>query len=219
MKTFNTFTFIGRSGSGKGTQINFLEKELSSLRHLYAGKIFRSITKKETEMSQKIKEIADRGELIPSFLAFSLWASEFSFVVKKGESVAFEGSPRTTEEAKWMKKFLSFLGRWERTVHIVIDISEEEARERILSRRVCEDCKKTLSVREKPIEKCPDCGGELIRRHDDEPEAIKRRMDFYKKDVVPAIKYLEENGNLININGEQSPQEVFAEIKKKLQSL
>lgn len=68
----------------------------------------------------------------------------------------------------------------------------------------------------KNLKKCDKCGGELETRSDDKPEAIQARLDYYKKDVQPVVDYYEKRGALIRINGEQTIEKVYEDIRKLL---
>ena len=69
----------------------------------------------------------------------------------------------------------------------------------------------------KLFQKCPKCGGELIRRIDDNPEAIKERLAQFKKYTIPQINYFKKQRKLIKINGEQPIEDVFKDILKHVQ--
>jgi len=94
----------------------------------------------------------------------------------------------------------------------------EEAFGRLTKRRICKDCGRLIPwVGDfKNIEKCDKCGGELISRDDDNLEAIKARLDFYKKDVEPAVSFYKEQNRLIKVDGDQSIEGVYSDIKKAI---
>ncbi len=68
----------------------------------------------------------------------------------------------------------------------------------------------------KTLEKCDKCGGELYTRKDDNTEGVKERLRWFKEEVLPVVDYYKEKGLLIEINGEQSIEDVYQEILKKL---
>lgn len=60
--------FLGPPGAGKGTYAKRLQ-EITGIPHISTGDIFRDIVKKENdELGKKIKEIMERGELVPDEL-------------------------------------------------------------------------------------------------------------------------------------------------------
>jgi adenylate kinase len=88
----------------------------------------------------------------------------------------------------------------------------------LTKRRICKNCKRLIPwVGEfKKLKNCDKCGGLLITRTDDKPVAIKKRLEEFKKEVTPVLNYYKKQGRLIKINGEQSIENVFKEILKKL---
>lgn len=210
------FTLIGRSGSGKGTQAKLLMEHFGNLFYVYTGDLFRDLAKAKTDAGKRIKKILSEGGLPFDELATTLWMHRIVYNVKENQGIIFDGSPRRLEEAKNIDKFLDFLGRKENTFNILIDISKEEAFSRLSKRRICKKCGRLIPwVGEfRNLKVCDECGGDLIPRPDDKPEAINNRLDFYDKSVVPAIKYYEEQGRLIRINGEQPIEDVFKDILK-----
>ena len=65
--------------------------------------------------------------------------------------------------------------------------------ERISSRRVCVDCGTNYSVQAPPGYDwtCDMCGGEVVQREDDTPDAVRKRLDLYDKETEPLIAYFE----------------------------
>jgi adenylate kinase len=68
----------------------------------------------------------------------------------------------------------------------------------------------------KTLEKCDKCGGELVTRTDDTPEAINKRLDLFDEEVMPVVEFYEKQGLLTRVNGEQSIEEVHKEVLKNL---
>lgn len=216
-KPFN-FIIIGRSGSGKGTQAKLLMKEFENLYYISSGELFRELAKKDTDTADKVKKIINGGKLPYDDLATTLWMYEIAFNVKEDQGILADGFPRRLNEAKSLDTFLDFLERTENTFYILIDISKEEAFNRLTKRRICKNCGRLIpwTGEFKKLEVCDKCEGELVTRPDDASEAINNRLDYYEKKVMPVIKYYEEQGKLIKINGEQSIEDVFKNILKAI---
>ena len=62
-------------------------------------------------------------------------------------------------------------------------------------------------------DKCPECGGEMYQRDDDNEDAVRNRLDVYDKSTSPLIDYYRGNGTLVELDGNQTPDEVFEAIK------
>jgi adenylate kinase len=120
-------------------------------------------------------------------------------------------------EAEMLDETLSWYG-WKNTRVLLIDISREEAFDRLTKRRICKTCEKTFPFigKFKTLEKCDKCGGELKTRMDDSPQAINERLDFYDEEVLPVVGHYERKGILTKINGEQEIEKVFEEILEKI---
>ena len=58
-------------------------------------------------------------------------------------------------------------------------------------------------------EVCDQCGGKLVLREDDRPEAIRVRMQAYEKSTAPLAEYYRQRGLLISIAANGSPEEIY----------
>ncbi len=182
--------FLGRSGSGKDTQIEMLMRrpEFSDAIETNTGDILRKMATKNTILGKKVKEILELGGLMPGWLSFSAW---LSYLIKKaeGDEILFaSGSPRRLDEAELEDRALEFLGR-PKPVAVHVKVSREEATKRLL----------------------------LRKRNDDVDRAIESRQDWFENDVMPIVEFYKNEGRLIEVNGEQGPKEVFAELEKKIE--
>jgi len=182
------FIFIGRSGSGKGTQAGFLLEKLPNLAIISTGDFMRDLATKDTDTGKRIEAILNRGGLPFDEMATALWMNKIAYTVKENQGILCDGFPRRLDEAKDLDNFLEWLERKESTKVLLIDVSEEEATKRLMKRA----------------------------RYDDGKNKIKNRLSWFEKRVMPAIKYYKDQGRLIHINGEQKPREVFKEILEKI---
>ncbi len=185
MKAFKFILLLGKSGSGKGTQAEFLTKKFG-LYYLSSGNILRNRWKKNDFVGKKLKWIMEHGELVPTPMIFDLWLHALeSLRKKKGfKGVVFEGSPRKLYEAYLLDEVLNFYG-WDRYLKVFqVKIPDKEAVKRLL----------------------------LRGRTDDEIKAIKNRLAWYKKDVEPVVSFYRKKGVLTVIDGEQSVEKVRKDI-------
>ena len=190
------FIFIGRSGCGKGTQVKllmeFLAKKDPSIQTLYiaTGNELREFIKEPliTYTQKKCKELYDVGGLQPEFLAVGMWVNRFFRDFDGTQHAIMDGMPRKLHEAGVLHSCMDFYG-FEKPWVINIDISKEESRKRLLSRK----------------------------RFDDNEAEIKRRLDWYETDVVPTLGYYDGNPryNFLRIPGERSIEEIHVDIVKK----
>ena len=209
-QSLNIF-LLGPSGSGKGTQARLLQKD-NNLFHINTGGDLREMASKKGHLGQKVKKIIESGYLAPSWLVFYSWFRKVA-ELPKGRGIIFEGAPRTLDEAENMDKVFSFLER-DKRVFIYLKVDLKEAQKRILNRRLCSQCQTEYSLILTPnLTKCSKCGGNLVRRTDDTKEAVVRRFAFFKKNVVPVINYYKKQNRLMAINGDQSIEKVYQDIK------
>jgi len=215
MKSVNII-FLGRPGSGKGTQVALLGKKFS-LKEIDTGSFLRELAKENSFLGRKIALTMKKGQLVPSWLVSFLWFQNIRDIsVKKG--LLFEGSPRAIEEAKIIEEALEWLGRRNFRA-IYLNISEKEVKRRLIVRRICEDCQKEFSLALTPdIKKCTVCGGKLKRRPDDTSKAIEKRLSVFRKQILPVIDYFRKKRFLIEVDGEGRVEEVFQRIIKKLKA-
>ena len=74
---------------------------------------------------------------------------------------------------------------------IDLDVPEDVVLERISNRRVCVDCGTNYSVQTPPRYDwtCDVCGGDVVQREDDTPEAVRKRLDLYNQETEPLIAW------------------------------
>ena len=212
------FVLIGRSGSGKGTQAKLLMEHFDNFYYISTGDLFRKLINVHSDTGNRVKKILEKGGLPHDDLAITLWMYEIAFNVKEEQGIMADGFPRRLNEAKCLDQFLEFLDRKENTFYLLIDISREEAFNRLTKRRICKNCNKLIPWigKFKELKVCNECQGELITRFDDTTEAINNRLDFYEERVIPVVKYYEEQNQLLKINGEQSIEKIFEDILESI---
>ena len=213
MKSRNII-FLGRSGSGKGTQAELLMKKFS-LANIDTGDILRKLTKRNDKFGKTVLKTISHGKLVPIWLVIYCWLDQLLKIPSK-KGIIMEGSPRQLEEAKTLEEVFSWLGR-ENFKVVYLQTSAKEVTQRLLTRRICSKCGKEFSLNFTPnLKKCSSCGGKLIRRKDDYPKAIKNRMLFFQKKILPVINYFRKKKIVFEVNGEGSVEEIHKRILKKL---
>lgn len=199
---------LGGPGAGKGTQAEKLVRD-RVLEHLATGDILREEVEKETELGLEAKRYMDRGDLVPDELVVDMVQKK----INRDKGYLFDGFPRTIDQADALKEVV------ELDLVLYIKIDSEEAVRRLSARRVCSDCGRIYNKNFKKPEQegiCDECGGELYRRDDDKPEVIRDRFETFLDETAPLIDYYSDKGLLVEINGEQGPDEVYEEVKSSL---
>ena len=192
-----TLVKIGRSGCGKGTQAKLLVDKLDrfGMRHLETGQVLRDLIKKtENPTTARARQILKEGGFVPWWFAVYTWLRVFIEEGAIAHNLIFDGSPRKVLEAGLLDDVLDWHGR-PLSICVYINVGYDE-------------CKKRLMLR---------------KRVDDNPQAIINRLTAFEADVVPVIKYFQEKGRLLEVNGEQNPEKVQEELvyklKEKLENL
>lgn len=211
--------FLGKPGSGKGTQAKLLGQKFG-LDYVGSGDLLRARKAINDFTGEKLKKVVDAGGLVPTPIIFKLWLDKFEELKKRKKLKGFimDGSPRKIFEAYLVDEALEWY-QWNKNVKVMlIDISDKEAIWRLTKRRICKKCGEIVPYvgKFREIKNCPKCKGELIRRADDTIAGVKRRLNWFKTDVQPVINFYRKTGRLIKINGEQSIEDVFKDILKAL---
>src|SRR3989338_815580 len=149
-----TFIFIGRSGRGKGTQAELLQKRVkekdqsSEIFYLETGAYFREFLRGEKYSNKLANEIYKKGERQPDFLAVHIWSHILIGDFKGTEHAFFDGICRSLPEATTFTTALEFYGR--KAIVIYLNVSREWSEERLLLRGRADD--KSKEEIKKPLE-------------------------------------------------------------------
>lgn len=201
---------LGAPGAGKGTQADRLV-DTYGMCHISTGDILRAAVSEGTELGKKAKGYMDAGDLVPDDLIIDIMRERLQQPdTKKG--VILDGFPRTSTQAVALDTMLSDLKR-PLDAALLIDVDPEVIVKRLASRRQCKNCGYIGTDADKV---CPQCGGEMYQRDDDNEATVRNRLDVYQNSTAPLIDYYRGSDKLITINGEKSPDDVFADIVKAL---
>jgi adenylate kinase len=181
---------FGKPGAGKGTQATLLADALG-LPTLATGDVLRGAVREGTSLGQAAKAAMDRGDLVPDDVILGIMKDTLA-KQPYARGVLLDGVVRTVPQAEGLERVFSELGR---SVDVVLafDIDNEEIVRRLSGRTVCESCQTPYTGRD-PGAACQKCGGKLVRRKDDEPEAIRRRLQVYEAQTAPVFDWYSRNG-------------------------
>lgn len=200
--------FLGPPGAGKGT-LAALAKEAFGVVHISTGDIFRANIKGGTPLGMKVKAILDTGGLVPDEITVEIVEDR----LKKPDAQAgylLDGFPRTVGQAESLAAFDSI------DAVINFELSAAEITKRLSGRRTCPNCGAGYHVTSLPPKVdgvCDKCGSKLVRRPDDEPEAIERRQRVYFRETQPLIDWYKNKGLLKNVDASPSPEAILDELK------
>lgn len=190
---------MGAQGTGKGTVSGLLCDELGIMQ-LSTGDIFRKNIKEQTELGIEANKFISQGKLVPDEITVPMVAQALDSDEAKA-GVILDGFPRTTEQAKQLDEMLKERNK---KIDMVINLitPREEIIDRMITRRVCPNCKATYNIKinkPKVEDICDKCGVNLIQREDDKSEeAINNRLEIYDTQTAPVLNYYNEKGIVQN---------------------
>ncbi len=204
---------FGPPGVGKGTQAERLKAD-QGIAHVATGDLFRDNLKRETELGKLAKSYMDRGVLVPDEVTIGMVRERLKEADTQS-GVLFDGFPRTVAQAEALDKLLSERGgRIEKV--LFIQAPNEALLDRLGNRWTCKQCGTVYNANSRPPKiagVCDVCGGEVYQRPDDKPEVQQKRIEVYLEQTAPLIVYFEQAGLLARIDGLQSIEKVYADVK------
>ena len=204
---------LGPPGAGKGTQAKRLEEKYG-LVQLSTGDMLRAERKSGSELGRKVQAIMDRGELVSDEIIVQLIAERIDELAGKG--FILDGFPRTVPQAKALDQMLREKGlKLDHVIEMTVD--EPALIERIAGRFSCAKCGASYHDSFNPPKTagvCDVCGStEFARRADDKPEAVKIRLDAYRRQTAPILPYYRAEGILRSVDGMADIDEVSRQIE------
>ena len=162
--------FLGPPGAGKGTQATMLSDKKGYV-HLSTGDMIRDEMNRDTELGRYAKTFYDQGDLVPDATVIDMIKARLASV----ENVILDGFPRTVTQAASLDDQLYQAGvSLDRVIYFSVDV--KELIDRLDKRR------------------------EIEGRVDDDPEAIRNRMDVYNRETAPVVDFYRESGMLMEID-------------------
>ena len=201
---------LGAPGAGKGTVAQELVAEFG-FAHISTGDLLRAAVKSGSDLGVKAKSYMDAGELVPDQLVIDL-VKERLAADDAQKGFILDGFPRNTVQAVTLDSELGAMGN-PLDAALLIDVDAKVIIDRLSARRACRACGYTGTAAD---EVCPKCGGEMYQRDDDKPETIANRLDVYEKNTSPLVEYYRGQGLLKSVNGAQSMEAVYADVKEAL---
>lgn len=208
------FLFFGAPGSGKGTQAQLLAKKIK-LPIISTGEMLRQEIKAGTTLGLRIQKLIAEGKYVSDKIAGELIVKRLADKDTQDGAI-FDGYPRTKPQQAFL---IDVLGKKRASVAaVLIDVSFEEVLRRQGGRRVCINGH-TFHLKFNPPKRagvCDHCGKKLFLREDDRPEAVKVRLEVYRKKTEILLKHWKDLSELMVVNGEQEIKLVQKDLVKIL---
>lgn len=198
---------FGRQGAGKGTQSARLSQHYGAP-HISTGDMLRAAVANATPIGLEAKSYMDSGRLVPDEVMLGVVDERLAEPDVAAGGFLLDGFPRTVVQAEALGRFA--------TIDVAVDLQvpEDVVLERISSRRVCKSCGRIYSTDAPPTSgwTCDTCGGEVVQRDDDTPEAVAKRLAAYATDTQPTIDWYQGTGVLVAVDGLGTPDEVTTRL-------
>jgi len=204
-----TVVLLGRQGSGKGTQGRLLA-ERHGWAHLALGDEFRRTVRGGGTRAAALEPYLLTGELVPDSLALSVVRDSLARH-RFGVGCVLDGYPRTVRQAE----LLADIPEGDVDVAVNIAVAPDVVLRRIARRRVCICCDAVSSTTD-VTGRCDRCGGPTVRRADDEPAVVRRRLARYEVRTRPLLDWYAGLGRLVTVDGHGPPDRVAAGIDRAL---
>lgn len=192
-----TFIFVGRSGSGKGTQLELLKEFLANkykdtpVKSIVMGEIFREFFKEPGFVQDIARDVSmNQGKFQPDFLTNALFVRSAIDIVDEKSILFFDGYPRTIDQLNIVKGLLEYIKR-EDSIVINIEVTKENVKNRML----------------------------LRARGDDSESTIESRLNEYDKFIIPMLEVIKSDSffKYFEIDGEGKIPDIHEDIINKLE--
>jgi adenylate kinase len=205
------YVIMGVQGCGKGTQAKLLARDFN-LVHISIGDIFRWHILNHTKLGARIRrQVASGGlvsddvvdEVVKARLDEHDW--NFGFIL--------DGFPRNHSQAEF------FLECYDINAVIQIDVPDAVVAERILDRRLCQNCGQDYNLKGRMpavADRCDVCHGRVCARADDTPEAVQARLADYHTKTKPVMDLFRRKGLVLIVDGTDAPDAVQSAIRRGL---
>jgi adenylate kinase len=177
---------VAPPGAGKGTQAERLSAHYQIV-HLSSGDLFRKEVASGTEIGLAAAAYLERGDLVPDELVIQMLTVPLLEAAQQGGYV-LDGFPRTRRQAEEAYRIAQQLEGVELQAVIHLQVSRQELRRRVLARAGRQG------------------------RSDDTEATLNHRLDVFDAETRPLLGFYAGRGLVVDINGEQSIDQAFADI-------
>lgn len=206
------FALFGPPGSGKGTQAKALVEKLG-IPQLSTGDMLREAIKEGSPLGMQAKGFMSQGQLVPDSLMVDLIRNRIQ-VADCGKGFMLDGFPRTVAQAEALDQMLKDQClSLDKVVSFVVD--RKELIGRLAGRLVCSNCGASYHEETKRPAKpgiCDICGGSVIKREDDKPGVVEKRLETFLASTKPVEEFYRAQGRLKEVNAQGSEREIFQRI-------
>ncbi len=157
--------------------------ELLKIHHVSTGDLLRQAISQGTELGKQAQGFMQAGKLVPDALVLGI-INECLDDPRLSQGCLFDGFPRNVEQAEALDALMAKRGTPLDMV-LELQVDSDELIRRMLARK----------------------------RPDDTPATIAERLEVYKNQTAPVLKYYADRQKLTTIDGSGSPDDVFGRIR------
>ena len=194
---------LASPGAGKGVASDYIENKYG-YKHISSGSLLRS----EALVNEEIKSLIDKGTFVSDETVMDISKKNIN-----NENIIVDGMPRNLNQAKLFDSLLK-----EKNIDlekvIFIDIDEEIAAKRVISRLTCSKCKRVYNKDLIDSKVCMICGGNLITREDDTKEVFEKRYETYLNETKPLVDYYKDQ--LVRIYNNDTLESLYNNLDKEM---
>jgi adenylate kinase len=205
---------FGPPGCGKGTQARLLSNWLQ-IQSVSTGDLLRAEAESGSAFGQQLAALLAQGKYASDEMVNQIVANQLDKL--NGAGIILDGYPRTVEQAEFLDAALTARGL-DAALAVHLQVPTEVIVGRLSSRSQCSYCRRVYSQVEHKAPYCAECGGPLVRRTDDEPEVVLKRLETYREKTQPVLTHYAQ-GRFYEVDGNQPPEHVFERILQRLSGM
>lgn len=202
---------MGPQGAGKGTQAQMVSERFG-LPIVATGDMLRDVARTESPLGTQVREILASGQLVSDDILAEVVKSRTSEEDCRNGYI-LDGFPRTLPQAELLEQIAREQGH--QIMVIELSLLRDLLYKRLTGRRQCPDCGTIYNIYFKPPKRDMVCdldGQSLVKRSDDNEEAIAQRLALYDEKTRPLVDYYSQTGRVSRVDGTGTPEEVFSRI-------
>ncbi|XP_054445325.1 GTP:AMP phosphotransferase AK3, mitochondrial-like [Pteronotus mesoamericanus] len=189
---------MGSPGSGKHTLSSLIIKHFQ-LKKVSSGDLLRDNVLRDTEIGVLAKAFMDQGKLIPDDIMIRLAFQELKNLTQYSWLLC--GFPRTLPQAEALNRV--------HQIHLVMNLNVpfEVIMQRLAARWIHPASGRVYNLEFSPpkVVGVDDLTGEpLIKREDDRPETLIKRLKAYEDQTKPVLEYYQKKGVLETFSGTET---------------
>ncbi|MEM7495673.1 MAG: adenylate kinase [Myxococcota bacterium] len=209
---------LGPPGAGKGTQAKLIEQHFG-LVHMSTGDALRRIQADPSHpLADALRQILRTGQLVPDDVVMQVVRDRLR-EPNRGNGYVLDGFPRTVPQAEMLESLLH--GTGQRLTGVVsLTVATETLVQRLSTRWSCPQCGMVYQRQtQAQPNTCTKDNQSLIRRSDDDPNAVRRRLRVFARQTAPLESFYAQRGQLYRVDAQGIVQEVWQRVQQQLNRL